>query len=653
MFTSNQFLPQHSGAVDLESAPCRRPQIWLATSMLAVGGLSLARAQTAEQFFDDSVIQDIRLTIDPADWETLRQHYLDDTYYHAAFTWNGITENIGIRSRGRGSRSPDKPNLDLNFAKYDKSQSFVGLSMVVMKANNQEASMMRERVAMQMFRRMGLPAPREAPARLFINGEYFGFYSAVEHVDEAFLERNFGESAGYLYEWKPNQTYHFEYLGEDPALYPPLLWDPKTHEKDPDPAPIVAMVRTINQASDADFVPAVSQYLDLKLFMSHVAIENFLSEIDGVLGDVYGVNNVYFYRFQGSQLSQLIPWDKDLAFMDPQRDIMQGVSDNVLARRAMAVPELRNTCLDTLVMAANLAGGQDGWLAGEIEREYNQIRSLARDDPHKQCIITDGVMVACGPGDFERESDNLRAFAAQRAASAINQVAYLGYQAQSARPRLSMAVNPASGANTLLARGSLAAVYGERLASSSVQADSRPLPRVLNGVFVSINGVRAPLLSLAAGQAVFQVPWDMLAGGGDIAAVVNGALSNSVNVSVGDFSPGLLAVAHASDYSLVTKDHPASPGEVIVIYATGLGPLSTAVGDGEAGPSNPPVATAETPAVSLNGVPAQVTFSGFAPDLVGLYQVNVQLPAQPASGSTSVLALTAGEQTATATIPVR
>jgi hypothetical protein len=65
---------------------------------------------------------------------------------------------------------------------------------------------------------MGFPAPREAPAQLYVNGQYFGFYTIVEHEDETFLQRNFGQSGGYLYEWEFADTYEFQNLGDDPSL---------------------------------------------------------------------------------------------------------------------------------------------------------------------------------------------------------------------------------------------------------------------------------------------------------------------------------------------------------------------------------------------------------------------------------------------------
>ena len=175
----------------------------------------------------------INLTMNLNDWATLQQNYLLDAYYHATFTWNGISEDIGIRSHGGSSRSPIKPNLDLNFAHYEKNQTFLGLPFVIIKANNEDPSNLHEWISMKLFRKMGLPAPREAPAQVFLNGQLLGFYYIVEHEDETFLQRDFGESGGYLYEWEYANNYEFENLGTDPSLYAQFL-DLKTDQATPD-----------------------------------------------------------------------------------------------------------------------------------------------------------------------------------------------------------------------------------------------------------------------------------------------------------------------------------------------------------------------------------------------------------------------------------
>src|SRR5712692_6485924 len=139
----------------------------------------------ANSFFDDTVLQEIRLTINPKDWQALKDHYLDNTYYTADYKWGNQTiRNIAIRSRGTGSRSGVRPGLRVDFDRNVTEQTFLGLKSLILRNNTQDASSMHERISMLFFRRMGLPAPREAHTKLYINNAYDGLYLIVESVDK-------------------------------------------------------------------------------------------------------------------------------------------------------------------------------------------------------------------------------------------------------------------------------------------------------------------------------------------------------------------------------------------------------------------------------------------------------------------------------------
>src|SRR5712692_2324389 len=216
---------------------------------------SPAPADPADAFFDDTVLQEIGLTINPKDWQALQEHYLDNTYYTCEFHWRGqIIRNIAIRSRGTGSRSGVKPGLRVDFNHNLPDQQFLGLKQFVLRNNTQEASGMHERISMLFFRRMGLPAPREAHTKLFINNAYAGLYTIVEAVDKTFLRKNFNEDNGMLFKYDYNATdkpYYLEYRGSDPNSYDPHPFKQETRDSDPAPRAIADLISIINQDSNA------------------------------------------------------------------------------------------------------------------------------------------------------------------------------------------------------------------------------------------------------------------------------------------------------------------------------------------------------------------------------------------------------------------
>ncbi|MEO7653535.1 MAG: CotH kinase family protein [Bryobacteraceae bacterium] len=109
-------------------------------------------------------MQGIHLKIDPQIWETFRTNCRKRTYYSSDFSAGLINaRNIGIRSWSTDS-TPEKPDLELRFDHFNPDQHIAGVTTMYLKANNGDASAMREGIAMNLFRGTGVPAPYQAPA---------------------------------------------------------------------------------------------------------------------------------------------------------------------------------------------------------------------------------------------------------------------------------------------------------------------------------------------------------------------------------------------------------------------------------------------------------------------------------------------------------
>lgn len=370
-----------------------------------------AAAQTADELFDVQSLNDISIALHSSDWQKLKDNFLDNTYYPADLTWRGQTvRNVGIRSRGLGSRSAVKPGLRVDFDRYASGQRFLDLKSIVLDNLTQDPSMMKEVLSMQLFARLGLPAPREAFVRLYVNSTLVGLYAVVESIDKRFLARVFGEDGGNLYEYDYGADYNFEYLG---SAYEPYktLFEPKTNESASETdlfGPLEAMIRAANEASDASFENAMAAHLDVGALLSHVAAETFVAENDGWLGYA-GMNNFYLYRFETRPQFQVITWDKDNTFLQPDLSIFERSDRNVLVRRALAVPALRQAYLDGLVAAAgSAADGQNGddtgtgWLPTEIERLAALIGAASRQDTNKPYSDADVETAIAGLRTFAR-----------------------------------------------------------------------------------------------------------------------------------------------------------------------------------------------------------------------------------------------------------
>ncbi len=347
-------------------------------------GTGSASAQTASTLFDDSVLHTLQIAIHSGDWDRLRNTYLENDYYPADLTWNGIrVTNVGVRSRGRGSRSPFKPGLKIDFAHYNTRGQFLGLQALVLDNLLQDKSMIRERVAMAFLRRFGVPASREAFATVFVNGQYVGLYAMVEEVDSVFAQRTLGDANGALFEYRWLRPYFGEYLGDDLDLYR-QLFEPRAREHDSvfnlyDP--IRELFRAINDTPRESFRDAVGMRLDLAAMLRLVAADVLLAEADGIVS-LAGMNNFYLHRHSTTQRHQFLPWDKDYALFQWNYPITDGTSEHPLIRRALEDPELRSLYAGFLVEAVESATHAD-WLGQEAQRAYEQIREAVLVDPVK------------------------------------------------------------------------------------------------------------------------------------------------------------------------------------------------------------------------------------------------------------------------------
>jgi len=351
-------------------------------SAVANGGV--ATAQTLDDLFDDRVVHEVRLTVNERDLRELRERYLENVYVPADFQWRDQrVRNVGIRSRGLASRNASKLGLRIDFNRYTSDQRFLGLTSVVLDNLVTDPALIRERISMALFFRLGQPAPRESFARVFINGAYEGLYTVIEPVDGAFIARAFGEKGGYLFERHFIRSYYGEDLGDNPAAYR-IVFEPRTHELEADTvlySPIQALFREVNQPVDGVWRERVDAHIDLAQFVTHVAIETCLSESDGVLGFA-GMANFYLYRGPAGDRHRFVVWDKDRTFSAIDSPVFLRAEENILFSRAITFGDLRALYLDVLEHCAHVAAGE-GWMEREVTRLSTLIRPAAREDVHK------------------------------------------------------------------------------------------------------------------------------------------------------------------------------------------------------------------------------------------------------------------------------
>lgn len=425
------------------------------TALAGAGVLESSRKTSltyAKHLFDQSTVHKIEITMDG--WDDFIDNCTDEKYRACAVTIDGEAQGtVGIRAKGNTSLSSvaqydnDRYSFKIEFDHYQKKKTYRGLDKLSLNNIIQDATYMKDYWSYTFMNQMGLASPLCSYTEIYVNGEYWGLYLAVEGVEEAFLERNYGEDYGELY--KPDslsfgggrgngqafdmQDFEKKLQGDDTEKQaaadenaandnaaPTMLQDiqraarinrgdfkpgggmgsmgssdVKLQYIDDDPdsyANIFDNAKTkVKKKDQARLIAALKKLsegdtsaVDTDAVAMYMAVHNFLCNGDSYTGSM--VHNYYLYEKDG--VMSMIPWDYNLAFGG-----FTGGSD---------ATGTVNTAIDTLV-----SGGGDsdrpmaGWITASEE-------SLALYHEKYQQFI-DTVFTS---GWFESEFDRVSAMIA-------------------------------------------------------------------------------------------------------------------------------------------------------------------------------------------------------------------------------------------------
>lgn len=203
-------------------------------------------------------------------------------------------------------------------------------------------------------------------------------------------------------------------------------------------------------------------------------------------------------------------------------------------------------------------------------------------------------------------------------------------------------VNAADNQSGALAPNTIGTIYGANLAFNTVAISVNDirggtLPTVLNGseTRVFVNNYPADLYYVSPAQINFLVPPNLLALPAIVRVVIDSLAGPDIHVRLALAAPGLFqldahnAVATRPDGSVLTPSSPARPGDIAILWATGLGETRPPAVNGQLPTAAAPLVATANLSIRLDGVavdPAAIDYAGVAPGFAGLYQINLTLP---------------------------
>ena len=298
-------------------------------------------------FFESGAIPELKLVIDGEGQQRLREAPRDYTRCSLIEDKTTTLKSIGVKLKGAAGSYrdfDDRPCLTLNIDKYKKGQRLHGMEKFHLNNAAQDESYLSEWLGSELFRKAGIPTPRVAHVRLWINDRDLGLYVLREGFDEPFLKRSFGANDGNLYDGGFLQDIDSELemdSGDDPDNRDDLL----------------GLVTACYQPDATVRRSLIAERLDLKQFLTFMAVERLCGHWDG-----YTINmNNYRIYFPRDKKGLFLPHGMDQLFGDPGAGLYDHTTP-LLAAAVMQNDDWRLAYRRRLTELAPLLIPVDNWL---------------------------------------------------------------------------------------------------------------------------------------------------------------------------------------------------------------------------------------------------------------------------------------------------
>ena len=275
-----------------------------------------------KEFFEKDSVHVIRINFIQCNyWDSLLtyrklQDSLGESHYmQASINVDGKKfYACGLRFKGESSYEfyPGKKKpFRIKFNKFVKGQDMDGLVELNLNNNFKDPTMIREKLYLDMLNREGLPAPRAAYAKVYINDKYWGLYLVTENIDKKFLKTRFGDSRGNLFQGEPLAT--FSYFGNEPSKYY-NKYVLKSNEDKNDWTSLVRFIKLINDStlSGDEFMKKLESSFNLDKCLRAWAINNLIGNIDAY--NMFYPHNFFLYHDSVTLKWHWISLDGNYAF---------------------------------------------------------------------------------------------------------------------------------------------------------------------------------------------------------------------------------------------------------------------------------------------------------------------------------------------------
>ncbi len=390
----------------------------------------------SDVFISDRVVE-VRIVMKPEIWDNLLSNPKKEEYKQADFWFDGqLVPDVAVRTKGSSSLTyvvDDESirfSLKVDFNLLNDARIFRDLKKINFHNNYRDPTLMRERLAYELFAQMEVPAPRAAHVDLWVNDTHMGVYTQVEQVDKTFLRKNFSDYSGNLYKPIPPGSY-LDWTKEDlekqraemqetnspspdagnisigggnlseieQVLSTGESEEPvsdstsghkfdyidymklKTNEKKSDHSALLRFIDVLNNEPDETFMEEIEKVLDVDEALRFLAVETILVSLDSYLGR--GLN-YYLYEMDGRFC--FIPWDLNETFGTYKCDIPKEDIINFFIDEPTCGPVTERPLVDRLLSQPKYLGTYHEYLEQLLNGSFSERVMNSRIDELSEMI---------------------------------------------------------------------------------------------------------------------------------------------------------------------------------------------------------------------------------------------------------------------------
>ena len=341
--------------------------------------------------FENDDILSFHITVDHEDW--LKMWDRPFPYVKCTIRFGDeVYEDVGLRFKGNSSSSVRglKKSYKFKFDEFDKKQRFYGFKKLNFSNGFRDPSLLREKLAYDLFSEAGVPASRATFAKLYLtidghyDDEYLGLYTLVEQVDKVFLDDRFSDTSGNLFKYEG--MFGFIYKGDAKEAYE-KEYEAKLSKKQRDYSVLIRFIKMLNDTPEESFPEEIEKAFNVENFLSWLAVNTLLSNLDSYAGSGH---NYYLYYNKGTGKFEFIPWDLNEAFGNHHRmgsaqdmvelDIYEPYAKpKILLERILRVPKFKERYIEKIKALLN-GPFQQSAMYQKIDALYEKIEKDVRTD---------------------------------------------------------------------------------------------------------------------------------------------------------------------------------------------------------------------------------------------------------------------------------